>query len=102
MVADQQTTLSEATHVQTDRMTIYAGISTSSYELEYVDSSKFENNYISSATLIASIPHNFLQGELYKYGVQGKELSFYINDILNGLARSKIYISKAVEFLFYI
>lgn len=76
--------------VQTDRTTMYAGISTSSYELECVDSSKFENNYISSATyLIASIPHDFLQGELYKYGVQVKELSFYINDILNGLARSR-------------
>lgn len=75
--------------VQPDRTTMYAGISTSSYELECVNSSKFENNYISSATLIASIPHDFLQGELYKYGVQGKELSFYINDILNGLARSR-------------
>lgn len=58
--------------VQTDRTTMYAGVSTSIYELECVDSSKFENNYISSAILIASIPHDFLQGELYKYGVQGK------------------------------
>lgn len=45
--------------VQTDRSTMYAGISTSSYELECVDSSKFENNYISSATLIASTPMIF-------------------------------------------
>lgn len=83
MVADQQTTLSVASHDgranwQDDYVIMYAGISTNSYELECVDSSKFENNYISSPILIASIPHDFLQGELYKYGVQGKELSFYI------------------------